>query len=247
MKRRGLGAAAAVANKQEKDRRLAELGDDMTRRRMTAARDRLELFREKLKDFASVHGARIKKDPVFRQKFNAMCMQIGVDPLGSGKGLWTSLGLGDFYYELSVQAAEVCMTTRVVNGGVIPLDELTRRVRLKRPAAQRESIRPDDIIHAIRKLETLKSGFKVLDAAAPVFIQSVPIELSTDGLALLSHLSTLERPCATLAQLCTAKAWDDRRTQRAVNDLLQQALLWFDGVDATYWAPSMFLSDTDEA
>lgn len=33
-----------------------------------------------------------------------MCVQVGVDPLASQKGFWAQmLGVGDFYYELSVQ------------------------------------------------------------------------------------------------------------------------------------------------
>lgn len=34
---------------------------------------------------------------------------IGVDPLASGKGFWSVLGMGDFYYELGVQVVEVCL------------------------------------------------------------------------------------------------------------------------------------------
>lgn len=38
-----------------------------------------------------------------------MCASIGVDPLSSGKGFWSVLGMGDFYYELAVQIVEVCL------------------------------------------------------------------------------------------------------------------------------------------
>lgn len=38
-----------------------------------------------------------------------MCASIGVDPLSSGKGFWSVLGIGDFYYELAVQIVEVCL------------------------------------------------------------------------------------------------------------------------------------------
>lgn len=38
-----------------------------------------------------------------------MCASIGVDPLSSGKGFWSVLGIGDFYYELAVQIVEVCI------------------------------------------------------------------------------------------------------------------------------------------
>jgi hypothetical protein len=52
-----------------------------------------------------------------------MCLKIGVDPLAckfqtfspfeASKGFWAKLlGVGDFYYELSVQIIEVCLKTK---------------------------------------------------------------------------------------------------------------------------------------
>ena len=44
----------------------------------------------------------------------------GVDPLSAEKGFWGSmLGIGEFYYELSVKVAEVCLASRSRNGGII--------------------------------------------------------------------------------------------------------------------------------
>jgi len=51
-----------------------------------------------------------------------------VDPLASGKGFWSEmLGVGDFYYELGVQAVEICIATRSQNGGIMTLNELHQR------------------------------------------------------------------------------------------------------------------------
>lgn len=44
-----------------------------------------------------------------------MCASIGVDPLSSGKGFWSVLGIGDFYYELAVQIVEVCLGNQLIN------------------------------------------------------------------------------------------------------------------------------------
>jgi len=57
-----------------------------------------------------------------------MCATIGVDPLASSKGFWSEmLGVGTFYYELGIQAIEVCISTRVINGGIISMKELHSR------------------------------------------------------------------------------------------------------------------------
>lgn len=37
------------------------------------------------------HRSDIRKDPVFRTQFHAMCVSIGVDPLASNKGIWNRL------------------------------------------------------------------------------------------------------------------------------------------------------------
>ena len=37
------------------------------------------------------------------------------------------LGVGDFYYELGVQAVEICIATRPLNGGIIALSELHQK------------------------------------------------------------------------------------------------------------------------
>src|SRR5262245_7368670 len=106
----------------------------------------LELFKKKLEEFALKHRRAINKDPVFRKKFVDMCSKIGVDPLAcenvcfvkllsiaANKGFWSEfLGVGNFYYELSIQVADVCLRTRERNGGLIPLDELTRYLQAMR-------------------------------------------------------------------------------------------------------------------
>lgn len=66
-------------------------------------------FRGKLEEFAAKHKNEIRKDAAFRKQFQDMCASIGVDPLASSKGFWSELlGVGDFYYELSIQVGTPC-------------------------------------------------------------------------------------------------------------------------------------------
>jgi len=56
-----------------------------------------------------------------------MCVPLGVDPLSTSKSFWGAmLGLGEFYYELSVKVAEVCIASRSRNGGIIRYDSSMR-------------------------------------------------------------------------------------------------------------------------
>lgn len=73
-----------------------------------------------------------------------MCNAIGVDPLvsshsrksgsaGGGAGSFWAHMLGgsvnDFYFELAVRVVEVCRDTRAVNGGMIAVNEVAKRVQ----------------------------------------------------------------------------------------------------------------------
>lgn len=76
----------------------------------------MEVFRSKLEEFAMNHRSDIRKNAQFRRQFQEMCASIGVDPLSSGKGFWSELGMGDFYYELGVQVVEVCLAANHSTG-----------------------------------------------------------------------------------------------------------------------------------
>lgn len=43
-----------------------------------------------------------------------MCANVGVDPLTSSKDMWSSLGIGEFYFELAVRTIEVKGITSTV-------------------------------------------------------------------------------------------------------------------------------------
>ena len=246
MKRRGIGRGY-VDKKQVADKGMATLGEAVSQQRIEAAKARLEAFKTSLQTFAVSHGTKIKNDPAFRFKFNEMCAKAGVDPLGSSKGFWANLGMGDFYYELGIQVSQVCLVTRTVNGGVLPLAELTERVRAKRPAAQRNDVTSDDVVHAVKKLSQLSPSFKVLSLAGQAkFVQSVPVELSTDGLEVMTYLADTTdhtahpKGATTLPAIMAHFKWTKDRTTRATEDLLSQSLLWEDSKDNTLWAPTVF-------
>ncbi|KAG0328231.1 Vacuolar protein sorting-associated protein SNF8 [Podila humilis] len=100
---------------------------------MVQLQSQLETFRDNLETFARLHRKDIQKDPIFRMHFQKMCGNIGVDPLASSKGYWGELlGVGDFYYELGIQIIDVCLSTRALNGGLMELSEVKRRVERMR-------------------------------------------------------------------------------------------------------------------
>ena len=163
-------------------------------------------FRTNLESFAFQYKDAIQSNPLFRAQFHRMCLGAGVDPLACTKpGFWSQvLGLGDFYFELSVQLVDVCLSTRALNGGLIEMQEvlsiLNRRYEKQ---GSKTSITLDDLVQAIGKLSCLGSGFTILPVTAPAsggssshssasanlgrhLIKSVPLEIQTDHLALMA-------------------------------------------------------------
>lgn len=163
------------------------------------------VFKENLEAFARKHKLEINQNPQFRRQFSKMCEKIGVDPLASNKGFWAEmLGVGDFYYELSVQIVDVCLSTREHNGGammisiyfvyyvltlvslgLIGVSDLLHRVQHRR-GRNAEAIETDDIRRAIEKVKVLGNGFDLVNVGHQKMVISVPVEFNRDHTALLS-------------------------------------------------------------
>ncbi|KAF9364559.1 ESCRT-II subunit protein snf8 [Mortierella sp. NVP85] len=131
-RRRIVGAAYSERLKATKES-YQRVGQTMNDSQLEQLRGQMETFRTNLENFARLHRKDIQRDPVFRMHFQKMCANIGVDPLASSKGYWGELlGVGDFYYELGIQIIDVCLSTRALNGGLMELSEVKRRVERMR-------------------------------------------------------------------------------------------------------------------
>ena len=109
-----------------------------------------------------------------------MCAAIGVDPLSSSKGFWAEvLGMGDFYYELSVRVVEYCMAYRDATGGLIALSTIAKSLKAE----------PADIETALGKLRTLGKGYQVIGKGSSAIVQAVPGEFSDDAAKLVEYSS----------------------------------------------------------
>lgn len=133
-----------------------------------------------------------------------MCAAIGVDPLASGKGFWSVLGMGDFYYELSVQVVEVCMAYANQCGGLMELDELRQRLMKARASAQKGTISNEDIIMAAKKLKIFGNGFTVYSIGKGRYmVQSIPGELSLDETSVMQLASDQKTGSITVQGIAT--------------------------------------------
>jgi ESCRT-II complex subunit VPS22 len=223
----------------------------------------LATFKSKLEMFAKEHRDEIKRNPVFRQQFQDMCQKVGVDPLASHKGFWAQLlGVGDFYYELAVQAIDVCISTRSQNGGLISMDELIRRLRAKR-GSHSQPISINDVSQSVSKVSCLGNGFQILKIGQKTMVVSVPVELNRDHTSVITHAQqqgghfsvpgTFQSRCVDCLLLmiegsffvlgaCAGLNWANARLKSVLDLLLEEGMVWVDNQGDTpeYWFPSLF-------
>ncbi|KAG8464999.1 hypothetical protein KFE25_012362 [Diacronema lutheri] len=240
--RRGVGISG-LQRQQRHESQLKKVGSELGHQNAAELRRQLDALRQRIEGFAFEHRGVINRDPVFRAHFNRLCAASGVDPLKSSKGVWAQLlGVGDFYYELAVQVADVCMSTRAQAGGLIAVGDLHARLGRKRGGAGR-AISRDDVLCAVAQLRQLGGGYAVSTfGGGEQYVRCVPLELDADHNALL----TLATPSArvTRARLAQELGWAAERADAALATLLREGVLWVDVQGPTgepeYWVPCIW-------
>jgi ESCRT-II complex subunit VPS22 len=247
--RRGVGVGALKKHTESKTQ-YKQVADQLEQSQISYLTQQTAEFQKNLELFASKHKAQINANPIFRNQFSDMCSKLGVDPLASNKGFWSSLlGLGDFYYELGVQIADIAIKTRNKNGGLLSMEELLthlKKIRNK-PHHNTTEICEGDIIQAVKKLTCLGNGFNVLKLqnTNKTLIKTVPTELNRDHCILLElavkvggyfNNDMIEKELGT--------SWSNQRLDTATELMIKQGMIWIDYHNnlTTYWFPSLFLS-----
>jgi len=231
---------------------------------LNAAVSVLQQLQTKLEDFAHTYQQQLREDPAFRHKFFQMCAPLGIDALCStskknpGGGFWsrlfhdTSGSDVDFYNELSVKVAEVCIASRLRNGGIISVSEVRDILGRRKRTFSGLTIEKDEshvfrqknhlysteeIVTAVSKLSVLGS-IKTVTIGQGVFIQSVPAELDNDHYQVL-NIAQVKQGHVTVTDIMNETRWGEERANRAMNLLLSEGMAWLDVHDGTdhYWFP----------
>ena len=238
-RRRGLGAI----NKEKLEKaKYGEKGAQIADVEISHVSTQIESFRAYLEAFAAKHKTEIKKNPEFRAQFQQMCARIGVDPLASSKGFWASLlGVGDFYYEVGIQIIEICLATRDINGGLITLEELRKRVIESRSKTQQQDVSLDDLTRAIKKLSILGNGFKIIPLGGKKLVQSVPGELNMDHTTTMQQAESTGYTCVSTLTSAPLK-WSPERASHVLEHLIKEGMVWIDkqAPETRYYFPSLF-------
>ena len=152
-----MAGRARLEYKRAMMERKQQMGQELGAEIHEKMKDAMKEFKRCLEEFALKHREEIRHDPEFRAHFHDMCQHAGVDPLASNKSSVNSYlsfsgwSFTTFYYELGVSVVEVCMSTRVQNGGLIELYKLTRLVQQRRGSAV-DPVSADDVLQ-VRSLQ----------------------------------------------------------------------------------------------
>lgn len=241
MRRAGIGA---IRNKSLAQSRFKDKGEALAESHLADLTRQLDALKLSLEEFAEKHQAKIRQNSEFRTQFQAMCANIGVDPLASSHGYWSKmLGLGDFYYHMAVRIVEVCMANQRHSGGLMPLKDLV--IELNRTKSSRESdIGTDDVVRAIKKLNCLGNGFSIISLSdGRQLVQSVPGDLNVDQTNVLS-LAESHSGGISVRDCCKKLSWNTERCLASLEYLQKEGMAWVDNQDpsgeCTFWFPSLF-------
>ena len=71
--------------------------------------------------------------------------------------------MGDYYFQLAVSVVQIAITTRSVNGGLIPIAEIIERLKNSKFSQAYSKVSEDDVKKAITKLSILGNGYKLYE------------------------------------------------------------------------------------
>lgn len=212
-----------------------------------------EVIQSLLHNFAVEHADAIKSNPSFRAEFARMCHAVGVDPLAGTNARGKQTGglrakvfgadLKDFYCSVAVRVVELCQRTVAENGGLIGVAECCESVKKGKAIGGGLQVTEDDVKNAVKSLEPLGSGFKIIPIAGKDFIRSIPKELNTDQSTVLEILQLLGS--VTVSLLRINLNWPKARAQTVIDDLLADSLVWIDqqSAEPEYWSPQGLLDE----
>lgn len=152
--------------------------------------------------------------------------------------------MGDFYFELSIQIVEICLALAESTGGMLEISELKERlIRSRRQKAKQQEITTEDILLATKKLKIFGNSFQVHSLGKNRhIIQSIPGELSLQETKALTVAADQENGFVTKSLLMKELAWNEVRTQQAIDKLISEGLVWVDeqSEEPSFWFPSLF-------
>ncbi|ORM40519.1 Vacuolar-sorting protein SNF8 [Babesia sp. Xinjiang] len=233
--RRGVGASRILNAKNEQEKWEA-FSDSFTREKLETYKRIIEDFKVDLYAFIAKYKEVINADPSFRIEFLEICDLLGVDPLSSSSSaLSRTLGLTNYYVEITVRLLEVCIQTRALNGGFCEMDELLAAFPPNLNVTKR------DIIRCIEQCPIFgKNSIRILCVRDKTLIVTAPMLLGAEHRECLDFVATVKGGIS-MVNLSVNLGWTEQRTQSILNQFIERQIVWVDQTDDEmyYWFPCL--------
>lgn len=171
-----------------------------------------------------------------------MCRDLGVDPLQSSKGFFAKAfgsTQNKYYYDLGVQIIDICASTAQINGGIIAVSDLQKRlVRLR----GKDDFTESDIKQAVAVLKPLRSCYEFSGSQGALYLRSVPGEISPDQLTLLTLIRANKGIGMSCMEICKRTGWDTLRTMSVIDVFMKEGQCMVDdgsGGERLFWLPAV--------
>ena len=230
---------AGIQNKRRLEEQKAAQAKELKNQLIQEAKKQTQHFEDSLKQFATNNSKKINEDPEFRAAFNELCLQIGVDPLQSRRGIWGKfLKVGNFYHELAIKTIEITLRFKRKNmGGLIPLETIIEEV--KKTYATKTKISSDDIKTAIKGLNAVGRGYSISTINKKKYLV-VDFQVDDDKQTILNLADS--NGMFTQKQLNNL-GWEKIRLDKAMDSLFKQGIIWKDALTdkvVSYYIFSLF-------
>ncbi|KAH3902987.1 ESCRT-II subunit protein SNF8 SCDLUD_000590 [Saccharomycodes ludwigii] len=214
----------------------------------------LSVFKDQIINFAKTHNKQLQDDPQLRRKFVTLCNNIGIDflQLVDKDQKQYIFDPNDFYYELCVKIIEIARDMGSINGGLISFQELLIHLNnIQSSSNNSVNVNELDLEKSFQMLTVLKGGFEIITVGkrGKKFLQSVPIELTSDQAQVLDICSIMGYTSKSI--LRDNYGWKATRCATVLNAMVTTGLLWIDNGDISkngndnetlYWDPAWIIN-----
>ncbi|KAL4442611.1 hypothetical protein ABPG74_007013 [Tetrahymena malaccensis] len=233
------GGKQAMMKQFEQQQARQQMGQQLMQQKITRMKDIYNIFQENMQKYAAQYANEINKDPNFRDNFNQLCQNLGIDPMISQKTLFSNLGFGDFYNELAMKILDITARKRNENGGMMKLidiiNEFEKRYKTK--------ISKKDIQEALKTISCL-GGCQLVNNE---YVSTSNLSMSGD---FNSIIEVAEKYGHVSEQLMKEqKGWKQDKFKLVIDQLIGEGMVWVDKKTKSgqphYYFPSMLNSFVD--
>ncbi|KAK8803717.1 hypothetical protein WA158_001411 [Blastocystis sp. Blastoise] len=192
----------------------------------------------------ALKGMSVNEQKQMQKDFYDLCLQLGIDPLSAempflSRIFGTGSDFGKYYNNLGVSVIDICLVTRDLNGGIIPLDDLVNRVNATRGLKEKVSLA--DVKIAIDKIKPLASYLKTQDVGHREVLINTPVELNESKFSIMNIAQ--EHGGKVSESVLRSLNLDVDVYIDMIHELMKEGFAWIDtqGSETEYYFPSFYL------